>query len=207
MSSRRAKISGCYCCCFTRSHQTSPEEKTIDHLWPSTDSIRKPLKSSATVFGKVRLIRSCWAWCFSIAPSCGGVFRTRVFCVILFSIHYIESSQIAAVEYLRLSAYIPRGLASALFIHTDREELKRKHETIKPPGAVSPQPFLFNLFLFIRSGCVVCWLLQQTILKHARVRSDEFGGRHRVTSRLCASKYFSFLFLPFLDECGVCVTV
>jgi hypothetical protein len=101
-----------------------------------------------------------------------------VFCVILFSIHYIESSQIAAVEYLRLSLLIYPGVWHQLSSYTtDREELKRKHETIKPPGAVSLQ--LVSLHPI--GLCCVLDLLQQTILKHARVRSDEFGGRHAVS--------------------------
>ena len=101
-----------------------------------------------------------------------------MFCVILFSIRYIESSQIAAVEYLRLSLLIYPGVWHQRSSYTtDREELKRKHETIKPPGAVSLQ--LVSLHPI--GLCCVLDLLQQTILKHARVRSDEFGGRHAVS--------------------------
>lgn len=59
------------------------------------------------------------------------------------------------------------------WVGSSAKELKRKHT--KAPGAVL-------------SLARLCFhpSLQQTILKHARIQSDEFGGRHRVTSRLCA---------------------
>ena len=192
---------------FTRSHQTSPAEKTIDHLWPSTDSIRKPLKSSATVFFLEKFVL------FGAAgPDAFWLPRLAVVsfgqeCFVLFSIpYYIESSQIAAVEYLRLSACISRGWHQ-LFIHEEKGRVEKETRNDKTPWSrfsTVSSTFFSSSHRFVCVG--FCsrrfWntrgfgptsLVVATVSRHDSVRLNIF--------------FFSFLFLPFLYECGVCVVV
>lgn len=149
---------------FTRSHQTSQKPSTTWALFAHRLDRRKPLKSS-TVFSKSYyfffpfrslLLLGLMLWLLVLRWCLSD---NRVF----FSLSLSNKPNCCG-----RSLCLSLGLAAA--------PKSWKGNTKKPP-----EPFSLSL-------ARLCFYpsLQQTILKHARVRSDEFGGRHRVTSRLCA---------------------
>jgi len=134
-------------------------------------------------------------WCLS---------DKSVLCYSLFHTLYRVEPNCCCWVSKALSAYIPRGLASALFIHNRQRRVEKETRNDKTPWS------RFSSTCFSSSDrvvlCVGSFAADDFETRAGSVRRVWWSPR-RVTSRLCASKYFSFLFLPFLDECGVCVTV
>lgn len=112
-------------------------------------------------------------WCLS---------DKSVLCYSLFHTLYRVEPNCCCWVSKALSAYIPRGLASALFIHNRQRRVEKETRNDKTPWSRFSSTVSLQLVSLHPIGlCCVLDLLQQTILKHARVRSDEFGGRHAVS--------------------------